>query len=162
MFILACPTCSKERTYATKGSLERASLLNTSCYSCRTVSNNKKRKGTKGGENNPAWKGYGCIPGKVFSRLKRNAEIRNISFDLTIEDIHSIFVEQQYKCAFTGFDIFFDGTASIDRIDSDKGYTVDNIQIVHKDLNMMKKDLPNDVFILWCKSVANFNTIKKE
>ena len=37
-------------------------------------------------------------------------------------------------------------TASLDRIDSSKGYTEDNIQWVHKDVNQMKMDLPEQRF----------------
>ncbi len=48
-------------------------------------------------------------------------------------------------------------TASLDRIDSSRGYTLDNIQWVHKDLNKMKTNYPNDYFIKMCKYVANNN-----
>ena len=48
-------------------------------------------------------------------------------------------------------------TASLDRIDSTRGYTVDNIQWIHKDLNRMKWNLPNDYFINICTLVANHN-----
>ena len=48
-------------------------------------------------------------------------------------------------------------TASLDRIDSSKGYTTDNIQWVHKDINIMKNDYGNDYFIEICKKVAKNN-----
>ena len=44
-------------------------------------------------------------------------------------------------------------TASLDRIDSNKGYTIDNVQWVHKDINKMKMDLEEDVFIDNCKLI---------
>ena len=43
---------------------------------------------------------------------------------------------------------------SIDRIDSSKGYTKDNIQLVCASLNNMKMDLKNKHFIQLCKLVA--------
>ncbi len=48
-------------------------------------------------------------------------------------------------------------TASLDRIDSTKGYTLDNIQWIHKDLNKMKMNFANDYFIKTCKLVAENN-----
>ena len=45
-------------------------------------------------------------------------------------------------------------TASLDRIDSKLGYTSNNIQWVHKDLNYMKSDLDQSVFIEWCRKVV--------
>jgi len=156
-FKLACPTCDKVREFSSKAALQQAEKKETSCFSCRTIRNNIKRRGTKAKENNPAWKGYGVVPGKVFSKLKRDAEKRGIPFEISIEDIASTYSKQKERCAFTGFEIFFGIDASVDRIDSSKGYTVDNIQIVHKILNIMKKDIPNDEFILWCKSVYLHN-----
>jgi len=54
-------------------------------------------------------------------------------------------------------------TASLDRIDSTKGYTLDNIQWVHKTLNRLKMNLDNQEFIEWCKKLRtlgnpNFET----
>ena len=153
-FNLACPTCGKDREFSGKSALKQAEKKGTSCFSCRTVANNISRTGTKTKEKNPAWKGFGCVPGKVFSKLKRDAERRNLAFEITIEDIHNLYNKQKECCAFTGFPLVFGEDASVDRIDSSKGYTLDNIQIVHKALNMMKRDMDNMDFILWCRAVA--------
>lgn len=155
MFTLACPSCGKDREYASKGSLERATLLKTVCPSCRTSENNRKRKGTQGKENNPAWKGYKGLPGKVFSKLKRGAEKRNIFFEITIEDIWEQYEKQQHRCALSNVFLEWDKNASVDRIDSNKHYTKDNIQIVHKTINMMKRDLNQDEFIRHCCLVSS-------
>jgi hypothetical protein len=127
---------------------------NTMCPSCRTSLNNKSPNRNAKKDKNPSWRGYGDVPGKIHSKLKRDAEKRNINFDLTIEDISDQYESQDKLCAFTGVPLKFGVDASVDRIDSQQGYNVNNIQIVHKDLNMMKKDLPNEVFIAWCKLVA--------
>jgi len=156
-FNLACPTCGKDREFSGKSALNLAENRRTSCFSCRTAANNVKRTGTKAKEKNPAWKGFGVVPGKVFSKLKRDAERRNLPFEITIEDIAHQYSKQRERCAFTGLEIFFGTDASVDRIDSSKGYTTENIQIVHKILNMMKRDMPNDVFIAWCKCVNFYN-----
>jgi len=45
-------------------------------------------------------------------------------------------------------------TASLDRIDSSKGYVKGNLQWVHKDINMMKNHYNQKYFIEICKKVA--------
>ena len=45
-------------------------------------------------------------------------------------------------------------TASLDRKDSSLGYTLDNIQWVHRTVNKIKLDLQQDEFVEWCKRVA--------
>lgn len=49
-------------------------------------------------------------------------------------------------------------TASLDRIDSTRGYVVGNLQWIHKDLNLMKNTLPTSLFIEWCKKVSNYSS----
>ncbi len=153
-FNLNCPKCGKERSYKTQTSLDRAKIKGSVCTSCRTSDNNKKRKGTKQGHKNPAWKGYKNVPGKVLSKLKRDAQTRGISFDITIEDINEKYEQQDMRCALSGIPILFGLNASVDRIDSDKDYTKDNIQIVLNVINIMKRDIPEDLFILLCKNIA--------
>ena len=74
--------------------------------------------------------------------------------EITLEDIQETYEAQNKVCAFSGLPISFGKEASVDRIDSSLGYTKDNIQIVHKRLNLMKQDIPNDEFIEWCIAVA--------
>lgn len=48
-------------------------------------------------------------------------------------------------------------TASLDRIDSSRGYEIDNIQWVHKDVNKMKMGLSQNEFIDICKIISKNN-----
>lgn len=48
-------------------------------------------------------------------------------------------------------------TASLDRINSSIGYTIDNVQWVHKKINMMKMDLSQEEFINYCRLVVKNN-----
>lgn len=117
------------------------------CYSCSM----KNRTG----ENNTAWTGYKEIPGRFFYRLKKGAKNRQIVFDITIENVYESFVEAGGVCALTGVPISIDeGTASIDRVVSSKGYTKENIQWVHKDVNIMKNKFDQQYFVSMCKKVA--------
>ena len=46
------------------------------------------------------------------------------------------------------------GNASLDRIDSSKGYVKDNIQWVHKDVQIMKNKFSEDYFKQICCLVS--------
>lgn len=109
-------------------------------------------------------KSHNNISGAYFSSVKIGAKQRNIEFDITIEDMYNLLTKQNYKCALTGVDITLPRcwstsmdrtlrTASLDRKESNKGYTKDNIQWVHKSINMMKRDLPEEEFVNFCKLV---------
>lgn len=45
--------------------------------------------------------------------------------------------------------------ASLDRIDSSKEYTKDNIAWIHKDIQRMKSDFPIEYFIQTCNKITN-------
>lgn len=111
--------------------------------------------------DNPAWKGCGELSSSFFKEIERNAVRRNIEFSLSIEEAWRVFEEQEGRCALSGVDLSFgsnhrsyDRTASLDRINSESPYTLDNVQWVHKEINIMKGTLSDDYFIGWCKLVA--------
>lgn len=154
-YSLACPQCGKDRTFKTKYSVQNAENKSTKCFSCRTAALNKQRDVSK--VKNPAWKGYKDVPGKVLSKVKHNAKVRNINVDITLEDISFVYEKQNKLCALTGIPLDWNTNASVDRIDSSIGYYINNIQIVTKDINMMKKDIPNSEFIKLCIAVSAHN-----
>lgn len=102
-----------------------------------------------------------------FNRVKKEAIRRNIKFDISIEDIESLYEQQNKKCIYTDIDVVFNitkfkgngkkiyGNASIDRIDSTKDYTIDNIQIIHKDINFMKYNFSEKQFFEYIKQIFN-------
>lgn len=112
------------------------------------------------------WKGYEEISGSYFGRIQKSAKDRGILFDITIKDIWNKFIEQNKKCALTDIEIYFYPkgcsrrdkylkTASLDRIDSNKGYTKNNIQWLHKDINKMKWEFTQDKLIEYCRLIIN-------
>lgn len=153
-FELACPRCGKIRLFSSSTSKRKAEEKASKCASCRTADNNRLRKGTQQKENNPAWKGCGNVPGKVISRLRNGAIQRGLCFEITIEDISEQYQRHGKKCALSGLPLLWGVDASVDRIDSSIGYTKDNIQIVHKTINMMKRDIVQEDFIMFCKKIA--------
>ncbi len=103
-----------------------------------------------------------CRCHSEYKRIKHdNAGSRNIKFDILEDEIWELLKKQNYKCALSGINIYFnhtkDKTASLDRIDSTKGYIKNNIQWVHKDINKMKMDFPENKFIYLCKMVSTWS-----
>lgn len=110
------------------------------------------------------WKGVGKLGQAHWGHILRSAKRRrgNIPVKISIQDAWEQFQKQNGKCALSGESIWFtssyaasDGVASLDRIDSSKGYEFGNIQWVHKDINQMKWQLSQEKFIEWCKKISN-------
>lgn len=122
----------------------------------------------KEGSGNPAFVGYGIVPGRFANRFIKKKNPKEVC-DITAKDIEELYFKQQSKCALTGVPISFENTntktkdlsciASIDRIDSMKGYTIVNIQLVHKDINIMKNAFEQEYFIKMCKLVVSKSEI---
>ena len=114
----------------------------------------------KKGENSSTFSGYKEIYGRQWWQIKRNTEKRSIDFKLTIEEAWALYEKQGRLCKLTGQPIYFGSknwTASLDRIDSNKNYTLENVQWVHKDINKIKMDLSTDYFKQLCKMVTHYD-----
>jgi hypothetical protein len=97
-----------------------------------------------------------------FYTFQRGAEARGIKWDIEVEEVWKLYEEQDKVCKLSGLpigwaDIGRNHTASIDRIDSNKGYVLSNIQLVHKDVNVMKSKYDQNYFISTCQLVAKRN-----
>jgi len=115
------------------------------------------------------WNGFGNISGNYWNSLQRGANgskgRRILEFSITKEFAWELYLSQNGKCILSGVDIKFmhdNGTkvrnyrtVSLDRIDSSLGYIEGNVQWVHKDLNLMKGRLHENVFKDWCKLVVD-------
>lgn len=51
-------------------------------------------------------------------------------------------------------------SASLDRIDSSKGYSINNVQWVHKDVNFAKQSMTMKDFVQLCDEVSNYAKIQ--
>lgn len=110
-------------------------------------------------------KGYKDISGSYWGTLKSNAKKRGVPFEITPIEAWEVLQKQNGICALSGIELVLVNnyrderpyhTASLDRIDSTKSYTKDNIQWVHKVINIMKNTLPQEEFIGWCIAVQDF------
>lgn len=113
-----------------------------------------------GCQHRGGWKGVGLLSQTFMCRIIRNAKIRDIPFNLSIDYLWELYEQQNGKCALSGLEIPFgkstidSSDASLDRIDSNKEYSKDNVQWVHKDINKMKMELDEKRFIELCKLVS--------
>lgn len=145
----SCPTCGNLQSYLRKNYAEQSYKLNKECKSC----SNKRTENCSRGF-------YKDIRLSWFYKFQKSAELRKLEFDIDPEYLWSIFVEQDFRCALTGWPIGWAEvgalhTASIDRIDSSEGYIKGNIQLLHKDVNMAKQQHSQNYFIEMCKAIAD-------
>ena len=105
----------------------------------------------KFGSENHNWRGFEEIPGRYIYSLRTNAEKRSLEFSISLEDIWKKYLEQDIKISFLEN---AENKASVDRINSSIGYTPDNIQIVHLDINRMKYNFSQEKFMKLCKLVV--------
>lgn len=114
--------------------------------------------------------GTGLISGTLMGYLRRKAKERGLCFEVSSEELWRLFVEQKGKCALSGLEITLSReinhqnnlnrkliTASLDRIDNSKCYTIDNLRWVHKDINLMRRQYDSEYYIKMCKLVAEYN-----
>lgn len=118
------------------------------------------------GTTHKQWTGIGEISGNFWDGIKRSASGEKgrrkiLELSITQEEAWNLFLKQNRKCALSGIELSFPTkwkdksyTASLDRIDSSIGYILDNVQWIHKDINMMKRTYNQNYFIEVCKKIA--------
>jgi len=82
---------------------------------------------------------------------------KRLEIDVDRKYIEKLFFKQKELCALSGVKIFLGINASLDRINSSKGYIKDNLQWIHKDLNQMKGSLDSLYFLEICNNIVKFN-----
>jgi len=147
----ACSSCNQEK-FLSEFTLNKASKdgLQYKCRSCDTEYQKKRRL-----EKADSIKQYGKAYQKkrkesfdyrlqmLLNASKQRANIKNRENTLTLQDIKDKY-PLDGKCPVFGFDLEFNSAGfretspSIDRIDSTKGYTPDNIQIISWKANRLK------------------------
>lgn len=102
-----------------------------------------------------------------FIQARGNAKKRNINFDITENDLKSLYEQQDGLCALSGIKMTFKpGTRkrinntklSVDRINNSKGYTKDNIQLITWQANMAKGAWTNKQLINMCKNIIKHHS----
>lgn len=103
---------------------------------------------------------------KENSEKSKNRKTRNITFNLTKKQLWEVWERQKGICPYTKEKLlvcfnttthYKSITASLDRVDSSKNYTIDNIEWVHKTVNKMKNNLTRKEFIKFCILISKNN-----
>ena len=111
-------------------------------------------------KTSPCWKGYEDIPLSVYSHLFKRARYKNIDISIDIKDMWEQYLSQDRTCTLSGISLDLRkgirdiGNCSLDRIDSNKGYSKDNIQWIFKIINSMKREYAEWYFLLICRLVC--------
>jgi len=106
----------------------------------------------------------GDLTHRKWGNILVKAKERNLEVCLTMEEVWDLFLAQQGRCALTGIPLKMDpenkrstrgDTASLDQIDSTKGYIPGNVQWVHMGVNLMKNKFQQDYFVDMCRKVVS-------
>lgn len=154
-----CPSCDKE-LHVNKYNKDKSIIrdgLQSCCKECQKI------RGVKWAST------FDGFIKKLFGDIKSNARRRTktLKVEITTQDIIDMYKKQNGKCALTQKEMTYKAyvrtkeeqhimnkkNISVDRIDSSKGYTKDNIQLVCAIINRMKTDMTNDEFEEWCNIV---------
>ena len=110
-------------------------------------------------------------------RVKASAKARNLECTITVEELFNMYKKQEGRCFYTGEKLVlkisssqsykrenmdvFKNYATLDRLDSTKGYTIDNVVLSTLKCNMAKSSLSYDEFVKICENIKNKSIIKK-
>lgn len=145
-----CTKCGKENC-----EILIRSILNNFTKSCGCLKEDSYLRDA----NSPNWTGCGELRGTMWKHIRSGAKTRNIELSINIEYAWDLFLKQERKCALSGLDLVMGKhnirpTASLDRIDSSKGYIEGNVQWIHKDINRMKSNFDQSYFIQMCELIT--------
>lgn len=122
------------------------------CKSCCKEGNKKSRE-----------KKYSSFEGRVTTFLrtcKHSALKRNNEFSLTRKMLLDMWEKQDGICVYTGIEMTtqpnFPYSVSVERINSNVGYTKENTVLVCNAINKMKTDLDPVLFFEMCSVVTKF------
>ena len=115
-------------------------------------------------------KGYKKVIHEMITGAKKRAKMKGLEFDLTLDFIRELNDKQNGRCAYTNTPLNWDrqdksgiattsncpdSRASLDRINSSKGYTQDNVQLVTYIVNLIKNAFPEQDFLNTCQAIVN-------
>lgn len=99
----------------------------------------------------------GTISNKL-QMCKKTAKAKGLDYDLTNAFLTALWDKQEGRCALSGVELGYIGSgwssASVDRIDSTKGYVEDNVQWTCWRVNEAKSNMANEDFIAMCHAIA--------
>jgi hypothetical protein len=104
--------------------------------------------------------------------IKKSSKQRNKEYSVTLKELKQLWEQQQGICPYTGWELeLFPCTtdyerknlttrrASVDRKDSSKGYTLDNIQFIAVIANLAKNAFTETELMEFCEQVTRFRRL---
>jgi len=149
-YLSICNTCKN------KYELSASRLNKGGNFLCRKCSSHSRKK----------YDTYGQVTSYRMHRLYASAKKRNIKIGAGVNAkyLWKLVLRQKKTCSLTGMLLTMSkangngsGSASLDRIDSSKGYVKKNLQWVHKSINIMKFTHEQEAFIQLCGRVWTHN-----
>lgn len=143
-----CPSCGVMQDYLRHNYAVESLRLGKVCKACSNRETENSHRGF-----------VGPIRASWINKVRVSAETRGLTWSLDDDFLVALYERQGGRCALTGWEIGWADvgqvhTASLDRIDSDRGYEPGNVQFVHADVNMMKQAFPLDRFLEVCRAVT--------
>jgi hypothetical protein len=146
-----CTTCGKFKDISefTANRSQESGYMGY-CKACNNARNKRYRK-------QEATLQSGCK--RVYSYLLRRVRVKNLELDFGANYLEKLFEIQDGLCAYTGesleLNAGYSNTLSVDRVDSSKGYTRDNVVLTTWEVNNCKQDLSLERFKTLCSKVVN-------
>ena len=99
---------------------------------------------------------------QLLYNTKTRANKKKLEYNLTFDFVQKLLKDSGYKCAITGLEMNLKSDSrkranpfkcSLDRIDSSKGYTEDNVQFVCWAVNQMKAERTKEELKFWVETL---------
>ena len=171
---IKCFTCSKifERSKAEinrNKKIGRKTFCSRSCSGKETISNIPIDKRGNADHLKKGMEKDEFSPFRFFIKLckMRKKQKSNLEFNITLEDLKEQWEKQNGVCPYTGWKMKIadcqtnllkktPDRASLDRIDSSRGYIKDNIQFVSLIVQYAKNDWEGEVVFEFADAVKNY------
>lgn len=133
--------------------------FNSHCKECRKKSYHLRRTPIQDLEK---------LLNQRYNDLKTRTKKKRVKYDIDlnfdVKYLIDLWNKQSGKCAISNIDMTYilynghiDTNISIDRKDSLKGYTKDNIQLTYSIINKMKLDLTTEKLVYYCNQILKNN-----
>lgn len=157
--IMKCKTCNIDKSLdCFQKGVRNYNTWNTKCYACMNI---------KRAINRQEWSKNAPIKEILEELLKaakrRGKQKEKYKCTITLDELYDIYIKQSGKCYISGrlmqTDVGSPDRISLDRIDSNKGYTKENVALACVKVNIMKLDTNLDVFAKYIKNIYEYNSI---
>lgn len=168
--LLRCNKCKEYKNptnfeFANLPKLKTRHYLERTCKACNAKAPIEKKLKYKEQDKKKKLSKYYIFTDRVAGSRKR--AIKNkLEHNIKVQDLKELWNSQNGKCALTGVSMTIipdtgrvTTNMSLDRIDPNKGYTKDNIQLVCGIVNIMKYTLTIAELKTWCSKILTYGQV---